>query len=64
MILGIDEYLTDTERDSDNEFIEFKKFFKEYTKEQVQNIKNGFIEQRGRKKNFLQHIMKQMKYIY
>lgn len=39
MILGIDEYLTDTERDSDNEFIEFKKFFKEYTKEQVQNIK-------------------------
>ena len=27
MILGIDEYLTDTKRDSDNEFIEFKKFF-------------------------------------
>ena len=27
MILGIDEYLTDAKRDSDNEFIEFKKFF-------------------------------------
>lgn len=41
MVLGIDEYLEGDARDKDLEFIEFKKFFKEYIRKQGGYMKAG-----------------------
>ena len=52
MILGIDEYLTDTERDSDNEFIEFKKFFQRIYKGTGAEYKKWIHRTERKKKEF------------
>lgn len=41
MVLGIDEILLDDRKNTDVEFIAFKKFIKEYINRQDANIKNG-----------------------
>lgn len=53
MVLGIDEYLEGDARDKDLEFIEFKKFFKEYIRKQ--GGYEGWLEEIQSEKKYMKY---------